>query len=61
MPAWTDTADKEMLLNFITVTAPTVSKGTNQTVADMMGEGYTSESVRYVPFDPYPLSDSIRH
>ncbi|SMR57144.1 unnamed protein product [Zymoseptoria tritici ST99CH_1E4] len=46
MPAWTDTADRTMLLAFITVLAPTVSGANCQSVADIMGEGYTSESVR---------------
>ncbi|KJY00642.1 hypothetical protein TI39_contig321g00030 [Zymoseptoria brevis] len=46
MPAWTDTADRTMLLAFIAVLAPTVSGANCQSVADIMGEGYTSESVR---------------
>lgn len=59
MPAWTDTADRTMLLAFITVLAPTVSGANCQSVADIMGEGYTSESVRYILLLLHvPLSNS---
>lgn len=43
--SWTDTTDKQLLLTVIQLSAPARPKW--EQVAALMGEGYTSESVRY--------------
>ena len=45
MPAWTDTADRELLL---AITHATAQLPKWDQIANMMGEGFTAEAVRYV-------------
>lgn len=56
MPAWTDSADRQLLLSIIHSASVPTPKWDQ--IAHMMGEGYTAEATRYVNQYSSPLRAS---